>query len=52
MFFSFFLNFGFVGVRREGVNKAKKWPKMTKNSVSLCISGTVPHMIVVFGTHV
>ena len=27
---------------------AKKWPKMAKNSVSLCISGTVPHMTVVF----
>ena len=26
--------------------KSKKWPKMTENSLSLCISGTVPHMIV------
>ena len=32
--------------------KGKIWPKMAKNSVSLNISGTVPHMIVVFGTHV
>ena len=30
----------------------KKWPKMTKKSVSLCISGTVHHMIEVFGTYV
>ena len=26
-------------------------PKMTKNSVSRGVSGNVPHMIVVFGTH-
>ena len=32
--------------------KAKKWPKMTKRNVSLCISGTVSNMIVVFGTRV
>ena len=32
--------------------KGKKWRKMTKISVSLRISGTLPHMIVVFGTHV
>ena len=32
--------------------KGKKWPKMTKKIVSFCISGTVPYMIVVFGTHV
>ena len=29
--------------------KDKKWPKM---SVSFCISGTVPHMIMVFGVFV
>ena len=32
--------------------KVQKWPEMTENSVSLFIPGTVPHMIVVFGTHV
>ena len=32
--------------------KGKKWPEMTKNFGPLRISGTVPHMIVVFGTHV
>ena len=36
----------------EGVKRAKKWPKVTKNSVSLCILGTAHHMIAVFGTHV
>ena len=35
----------------EGVKRAKKWPKVTKNSVSLCILGTAHHMIAVFGTH-
>ena len=32
--------------------KVQKWPEMTENSVSHFIEGTVPHMIVVFGTHV
>ena len=35
-----------VCVGGRGGRKSKKWPKMTKNSVSLRISGTVPHMIV------
>ena len=30
--------------------KGKKWQKVM--SVSLCISGAVPHIIVVFSTHV
>ena len=47
LFFSKFWIFGFLG----GSN-GKKWPKMTKKLVSLRISGTVPHMIMVFGTHV
>ena len=41
---------------RRGRWKDKKWPKITTwqkiLSVSLCISGTVPYMIVVFGTHI
>ena len=37
-------------VRREGVKRAKTWPRMTKNSVSLLILGTAPHVIVVFRT--
>ena len=32
--------------------KREKMPKIIKNSVSLHISRTVPHVIVVFGTHV
>ena len=55
VFFIFFFKFWFCGLfgfGGEGVKKAKIWYKMTKNSVSLRISRTVPHMIVVFGTHV
>ena len=37
-----------IGSRRGGGLNGKKWPKMTKKIVSLCISVTVPHMIVVF----
>ena len=48
--FSKFWLSGLLGA--EGVKRAIKWPKVTKGSVSLCISGTVPHMIAVFGTHV
>ena len=35
-----------------GQKKDKKWPKLTKRFDSLCVSGTVPDMILVFGTHV
>ena len=50
VFFHFFiiLVFWVVG----GELKGKNWPKMTKKCVSLRISETVPHIIVVFGTHV
>ena len=37
----------------QRTQKGKKWSKMTKNSsVLLHISGTVHHMIVIYGTHV
>ena len=49
-FCSFFQNFDSLCCQ-EG-QRAKKWPKMTKKIVSLCISWTVPYMIVVFGTDV
>ena len=57
-FFHFFkilvLVFWVVRVLRMGgaggAVKGKKWPKMAKKIVSLHISGTVPHMIVVLGT--
>ena len=48
--FSKFWLSGLLGA--EGVKRAIKWPKVTKGSVSFCISGAVPHMIAVFGTHV
>ena len=32
--------------------KGKKWPKMTKMSVTPYISGTMYHMIFIYGTHV
>ena len=35
----------------QGKKKGKKGLKITRKSVSLCISGTAPHMIVVFGAH-
>ena len=46
--FSISSKFWFSGLL-EG-SKGKKWLNMTKNSVSVCISGTVPHTVV-FGTH-
>ena len=46
---SFFLNFDFLGC--YGAKWQKNDPKWPKNlSFSLHISGTIPHMIVVFGT--
>ena len=32
-------------------SKGNKWPKMVKNSVMTCISGTLHHIIFIFGTH-
>ena len=51
MLFFIFSKFDFSGCcwsKKAG----SKWPKMTKNSVVLLISGTINHMIVIFGTHV
>ena len=57
IFFFFFKFLIFSVVKWEGGGggtgkNGKKWPIMTNNSVSLLISGNVPHMIVVFGTPV
>ena len=65
VFFSFFWNFHFLGWKyiakmkynyiyhvpylRNSIED-KKWPKITKNSVSLSISGTVLHVIVIWYT--
>ena len=49
--FFIFSKFWFSGLLRGGrLPLARKWQKIL--SVSLSISGTGPHMIVVFGTHV
>ena len=50
-FFSFFQNFDFLAVR--GVKRAKNSPKweITITSVTHHISGTVHHLIIIFGTH-
>ena len=49
--FFIFSRFWFLGL--SGCKRAKNGPKWHKfPSVSFLISGTVPHMIVVFGTHV
>ena len=48
--FFIFSKFWFSGLLGEGGGvKGKKSPKMT---VLLCISGTVSHMILLFGAHV
>ena len=50
--FSFFQNFDFPGCLGGGkkAKNGRKWQKIL--SVSLCISGTVHQMIMIFGTHV
>ena len=55
IFFIFFQNFDFLEslggqMGGEGSKNGLKWQKIM--SVSLCISGTIHHMIVVYGTHV
>ena len=56
MLFSIFQNLGFLGLGCWGGGgggvKRGKMAQNDKKFVSLCLSGTVPHMIVVFGTHV
>ena len=49
--FLFFQNFDFWVVRRV---KGQKWSKMTKKTTSfgLYISGTIHHMILIYGTHI
>ena len=48
--FWFLQNFDFPGCERgKRVQNGPKWQKIL--SVSLCISGTVHQMIVIFGTH-
>ena len=44
------LKFWFSGL--SGAWKGKKWPKMTKISVTPYISGTMYHVIFIYGTHV
>ena len=51
-FFSFKILVVWVINGVVGGAKNEKWSKLTKNSVSLHISETVPHVIMVFGTHV
>ena len=48
--FFIFSKFCFSGLLGGRGLKGQKMAQMTKNYVSLHISGTVPHMIVVFGT--
>ena len=50
VFFYFFKILIFWVIRRV---KGQKWPKMTKTlSFALYISGTIHHMILIYGTHV
>ena len=49
MHFSFFHNFGFLGCWGEWGGGGGKWQKIMSLTLYL---GTVPHMIVCFGTHV
>ena len=49
---SFYHHLMITGLLGGGTGvKSKKCPNMTKKIVSLGISGTVPNMIVGFGTH-
>ena len=50
-FFSIFQKFSFFGLL-EGSKGKKLYKKTKKMSISLCISGTVLDMIVVFSAHV
>ena len=50
--FFIFSKFSFSGLLRWRELKRQKMAQNDKSSVSLCILGTVSHMIVVFGTHV
>ena len=53
--FSKFLVFWVRGVgakRAKRRKKMTKWPTMTKKFCQTSYLGTVPHMIVAFGTHV
>ena len=52
MLFSFFLKKLFSGLSGGMGKRTKNDPKQQQQFVSLHISGTVHHMIVVFGTHV
>ena len=48
--FLFFQNFDFLGCQGvKGKKNGRKWQKFI--SVSLRISGTIPHMILDFGKH-
>ena len=58
-FLSVFQNFDFLGCSGEEWRggwglKGQKWSKMTKNSAvhHASYSGTVHHVIVIYGTHV
>ena len=49
-FFTIFSKFGFFELL--GGSKSTKWPIMAKNSVMSYISGTIHHIIFIYGTQV
>ena len=52
MLLLFFQNFGFSGCKGGGGGKGQKVAQNDKKNLSHSISQELPHMIMVFGTHV